>query len=84
MDGYIVHVDGYTPLIDEVMEYHVHHRLECGWGVSQAKEHNHWFVQPLVSYECCLPVVFWLDKDLIISPLNVEAHEQRAISELVD
>ncbi len=60
MDSYVVHVDGYTPFIDEVTEDGVHHHLKCGQGVGQAEEHDHWFVQALVGYKCCFPAVFLL------------------------
>ncbi len=33
VDSYIIHVDGYTSFINQVVEYCVHHSLEGRWGV---------------------------------------------------
>ena len=44
VDGYVVHIYGYTFFINEVAEYRVHHGLEGSWGVGQAEEHDCWFI----------------------------------------
>ncbi len=80
MDGYVIHINGYTPLVNEIVEDGVHHRLECGQGVGESKEHDRWFVQAFVGYECCLPLVFFFDKNLVVSPLNIESSKQSAVT----
>jgi len=73
VDGYVIHVDGYTPFINEIAEDGVYHCLECGQGVGQAEEHDCWFVQAFIGYECCLPVVFLFDENLIVSPFDIKS-----------
>jgi len=71
MDCYIVHINCDIPSIDEVSEYGVHYSLEGGGGVGQAEEHDCGFEEPFVHDEGHLPSVFFLNKDFIVSPLNV-------------
>ncbi len=80
VDGYVVHVDGHASFVNEILEDHVHHCLEGSWGVSQTEEYDRWFVQPFIGYKGCLSSVLWFDEDFIISPFNVEACEQCAVS----
>jgi len=80
MDGYVIHVNHYTPFVDEVAEYCIHHGLEGGGGVGQAEEHNCGFVKSFVSDEGRLPAVFRLDEYFVIPPFNVETSEQRTVS----
>ena len=84
VDGYIVHVDHYTPFVNEVSEYCVHHGLEGGGRVGQAKEHDHGFVKAFVGDECCLPAIFWFDKHFVVPPFDVKAGEQGTVSQAVD
>ncbi len=44
VDGYVVHIDGDVPFIDEVTEYCIHHGLEGCWRVHQTEEHDCWFI----------------------------------------
>ncbi len=75
MDSYIVHVDGDTSFIDEVVEYSVHHGLEGGGGVGETEEHDCWFVESLIGDEGHLPLVFRFDEHLVVSPFDVETSE---------
>ena len=84
MYHYVVHIDGDAPFINEVMKYGVHHCLEGGWQVSEAKEHYSWFVEPFIGDECCFPPVLLFNKDFIVSPINVKPGEEGASLELVN
>jgi hypothetical protein len=53
-------------------EDRVHHRLEGSWGVSKAKEHDSWFEEAFVGDEGCLPLVLFLDTNIVVSPSYVE------------
>ena len=44
VDGDVVHVYCYAPLINQVSEDGVHHGLERGWGISEAEEHDGGFI----------------------------------------
>jgi len=76
VNGDVVHVDGHIPPVDEVSEDGVHHSLEGGWRVGEPEEHHCRFEEPFICYERCLPPVLWFDKDLIISPFDIEPSEQ--------
>jgi len=73
--SYVIHVDCDIPSINEVSEYGVHHGLEGGGRVGQAEEHNCGFEESFVCDEGCLPSVFFLDEDFIISPFNIHPCE---------
>jgi len=79
MDGYIIHINGDASFIDEIAEYSVHHGLEGGGGVSEAEEHDHWFVESFIGDESCFPSIFGFDKHLVVPPLDVETSEQQAV-----
>jgi hypothetical protein len=53
--------------------------LEGGWGVGEAEEHDSWFEEAFVSDECHLPLVLFLDVDVVVSPSYVEFREQGSI-----
>ena len=76
MDGYVVHVDGDAPFVDEVTEYSVYHGLESSGGIGETKEHDRWFVESFVGDEGCLPSIFGLDEHLIVPPFDIETSEQ--------
>src|SRR5712671_709092 len=84
VDGNVVHVDCYTPSVDEVSEDGVHHGLEGGGGVGETKEHDHRFVEPFVGDERCFPPVLRFDEYLVVTPLDVNAGELCTIVQSID
>ncbi len=80
VNGNIVHIDHHAPPVDEVSEDRVHHGLESGRRVSEAEEHDRWFVEPFVGDECCFPSILWFNEDLVVPPLDVDTGELCAVS----
>ena len=77
----IIHIAYHLTVVDELMEDIIHHCLECCRGVTQSEKHDGWFKQPLVSSECGLPLVIFLDLHVIESPVEIEYGEELGIME---
>jgi hypothetical protein len=50
----------------------VHHRLEGGWGVRKAEEHDSGFVEAPPSFESGLMLIPLFYSDVIVSPSDVQ------------
>ena len=68
----IVHVDCHIALIEEVLENVIHHCLEGGWAVGEAKEHDKGFEEALIHSEGGLPLVSLLDLYIVVSPMYMK------------
>ncbi|KAF9807546.1 hypothetical protein IEO21_08161 [Rhodonia placenta] len=66
-----------------IQEDLVHHGLEGCGGVGEVKEHYQGFVQSLVSYKGSLPLITGFDLDIVVSPSNVELHEEHSAMGLI-
>src|SRR5258708_40206751 len=84
MDGQVVHIDGKPSLCYLFAEYSVHHHLKGCWGVGEPKEHDRWFKESLRSKECRFRFVTWFDAYVVVSPSNVEFHEEGTPAQAVD
>ena len=76
-DSYIVNVnmDGSTK--EFVLSYTgaknvVHHLLEGGRWVGEAKEHDSWFVGSISHFEGSFMFIAFFDADIVVTPLNVQ------------
>ena len=47
---------------------HVHHCLKGGRGISQSKEHDSGFEQPLICDKCCFIFITFFDAYVVVSP----------------
>ena len=56
---------------NEVMEDVICHCLEGGWTVGEPKEHDQWFIEPLVGLEGGLPLISLGDVHIVVSPLDI-------------
>ena len=74
-DEEVVHIDDKPPFGDHVMERVIHESLEGSGGVSQTKEHNCGFKQPLMGDEGCLPLVTILNSYIVVPPSNIKFGE---------
>src|SRR6266481_973307 len=81
VDKDIVHIAYHLTIVDELMEDIIHHHLECCGRVTQSEEHDSWFKQPLVSSECSLPLVPFLDPHVVESPSEIKYGEELGITE---
>ena len=61
--------------IDEVSKDVVHHSLEGGRGVAQPEEHDSGLIESPVCLEGCLPLVTFLDANVVVPPSDVQLGE---------
>ena len=76
-NSYIIHVNANGSTKEFVLSYDrakdvVHHCLEGGWGVSEAKEHDSWFIEAVACFEGGFVFVALLDVDIVIPPMDVQ------------
>jgi hypothetical protein len=80
----VVHIDDNISRSNLFPEDGVHHCLEGGRGISEAKEHNQWFKKSSVSFEHGLPFIAFFHPDIVVSPLNVELGKPLFSNKLAD
>ena len=80
----VVHVDLEPSLGDHVGEDVVHERLKGRRGIAEAKEHYGRFIESERSDECCFPLVFLPDTNVVIAPSDVKLGEQCRVFHIVD
>ena len=54
----------------------VHECLECGGCIAESEEHDGGFKESHESDESSFPLVFFLNTDVVVSPMNVKLGEQ--------
>ena len=80
----VVHVDLEPSLSNHVGEDVIHECLK-GWrGIAEAKEHHGGFVESERSDECCLPLVFLPDTNVVIAPSDIKLGKQCGVFHIVD
>ena len=57
----------------------VHHVLECGRGITQAKVHDHGLIEAIFCFECCLVLICIFDLHLIEAFFYVELSEDKGV-----
>ena len=62
----------------------IHERLEGRWSVAETKEHNGRFEEAKRGDECSFPLVFFMNADIVKSPLDVELSKYRGILHVVN
>ena len=68
----IVHIDCYIPFINEVLKDVVHHGLEGGRAVGEAKEHDQRFEEAPIHSEGSFPLVSLFDSHIVVSPMYIQ------------
>ena len=76
MDAEVIHVDLQPFFSEHVGEDVVHECLECGGCITESEEHDSRFEESHGGYEGSFPLVFLLNADVVVSPMNVEFGEQ--------
>ena len=93
MDQDVVHVNGDIAFADEVTEQVIHYRLKGRGGIREAKEHDHGFKEATVHLECGLPLIFIVNSDIVIPPMDIQlckecrsatVHSHKSIHKLSD
>ena len=76
MDEDIIHINCNVAFVDEFVEKVIHHRLEGGGGICEAKEHDHWFEEAAICLERSLPLVAIVHADVVIPPADIQLHKE--------
>ena len=76
----VIHVADGLIAIDEGAEDVIHHCLEGGGQVAQSKEHDEGFKQSTVHGEGCLPLIPFLQSDIVETPAEVQGSEPLRIT----
>ena len=84
VDEEVVHVNDEPSFCNHIPEQVGHESLESGGGIGHAKEHDSGFVESLVDNEGGLPLVAFLDPDVVISPSYIKLGEDLGVFEFVN
>jgi hypothetical protein len=84
VDGNVIHVDGYAPSIDKVLEDSIHHGLEGGRRVGESEEHYSGLEESFIRYEGRFPSILLFNENFIIPPFNIEPCEYGGSSQAVN
>jgi hypothetical protein len=71
----VIHIDDNVSGSNFFSKDGVHHCLEGGRGISEAKEHDQWFKESPVGFECGLPFIAFFHPDIVVSPSNIKLGE---------
>ena len=84
VDSHVIHVDLKPLLWKHICEDVVHEGLEGGGSVAESKEHDSGFKESHGGDESTLPLIFFSDANVVISPMNVEFGEQGGFFHVVN
>ena len=84
MYSQVVHIDLEPSFCDHIGENMVHERLKSRRGVTEPKEHYGGFKEAERSDERCFPLVFLLDANVVVAPMNIKLGEQCRVLHIVD
>ena len=83
MDAKIIHVDLKPLFCYHIGKDMIHECLECGWSVTEAEEHYSGFKESEGIDEHCLPLIGFMDANVVIPPLDVEFGEESGIFHVI-
>src|SRR5258705_571314 len=75
VDEDVIHVANSFIAINKGAEDVIHHHLEGSQQVAQSKEHDEWLKESLVHGEGCLPLIPFLQSDIVEAPTEVQGGE---------
>ena len=84
MNAKVVHIDLKPLFGDHVQEDMVHKGLEHRRRIAKTKEHYHEFKKTEGSDDGCLPLIRFLDLNVVVSPLNVELSEINGVLHIIN
>ena len=80
----VVHIDLEPSLSDHVSEDMIHECLKSRRGIAETKEHYGGFKEAERSDECCFPLVFLPNANVVIAPSNIKFGEQCGVLHIID
>ena len=63
---------------------HVHEHLERWWGIAHSKVHNFGLERAKARFECCFPLISFLDAYIVVSPSYIEFGKYPRIFDLLN
>ena len=84
VDTEIVHVDLKPFLRDHVSKDMIHEGLECWRSIAETEKHDGGFIETKGSNECGLPLIFFVNVNIVISPSDVEFGEESGVFHVID
>jgi len=81
---YVIQIDADHTFGDQVLEYLVHHGLKGGWTIGETEEHNQRFEKSSVCAKGSLPLITFLDADIVVPPPDIEFGDVLRTSESVN
>src|SRR5258708_9622595 len=81
VDEDVIQVANSFIAIDKGAEDVVHHHLDGGQQVAQSKEHDEWLEEAFVHGEGCLPLIPFLQSDIVEAPTEVQGGEPFCIAQ---
>ena len=84
VDAQVIHVN-----FQPVLGYHIgkdmiHEGLKSGWSIAEPKEHDGGFKESKRGDEHSLPLIFFLNMNVIEFPLNVEFGKNHGVFHVID
>ena len=80
----VVHIDLEPSFGDHIGENMIHEHLKSRRGIAEPKEHYSGFKEAEGSDECCFPLVFLPDANVVITPANVKLGKQCRVLHIID
>ena len=80
----IVHINLEPSFSDHVGKDMIHEHLKGRRGITEAKEHDGGFEETERGDECCLPLIFLLNANVVIAPSNIKFSEQSRVLHVID
>ena len=62
----------------------VHEGLEHQRSIAEAKKHDCGFIETEGSNECSLPLIFFVNANIVISPSDIEFGEESGVFHVID
>ena len=76
----VIHVDHHIALIDKVLKDVIHHHLEGGWTIGEAKEHDEGLEEASIHVKGGFPFITPFDSHVVISPTYIQLCEIPGLS----
>ena len=84
VDSHVVHVDLKPLFWEHICKDMVHESLESGGSIAETKEHDGGFEEFHGGDESGFSLIFLLDVNVVISPVNVKFGEQGGFLHVID
>ena len=84
MDAQIIHVDLKPFLQDHISEDMIHECLECWRSIAETEKLDCGFIEAEGSDECGLPLIFFSNANVVISPSDIEFGEESGVFHVIN